>query len=328
VTPDGPGRDRIGDEHVGDGSSGDDTSGGEFSGADHLGWRISALLDGELSVTEEIVARGHLERCDQCQDEFVEVTQARFFVRQLGDVEPPQDFVDKLVSSGGPRFSPRLGLAGLVALAAAWILFLAIGVGVSLPDVSPPVDEFAEQHVAVADQADADLPERSDGFRRVPMAELDDLDAPYTAPATLASDNDEGPGFDRVAAYDNDGSLQVLYSDGETRVSVFQQEGVLDWGTLPSSGDRDGAGGAAAWVGTPSVIGEGTPSVVVIDKGSVVYTVVTDAPPAAAVTVARDLPDPPSYSIGQRAQKNLEQLARRVGLGAAEVAPRRPGPDG
>jgi hypothetical protein len=76
------------------------------------------------------------------------------------------------------------------------------------------------------------------------------------------------------------------------------------------------------------VIGEGTPSVVVIDKGSVVYTVVTDAPPAAAVTVARDLPDPPSYSIGQRAQKNLEQLARRVGLGAAEVAPRRPGPDG
>lgn len=298
-----------------------------MAGDGHLGWRISALLDGELGVTEEIVARGHLEGCDQCQDEFLEVTQARSFVRQLGDVEPPQDFVDKLVSSGGSRFSRRLGLAGLVALAAAWILFLAIGVGVSLPDVSPPVDEFAEQHVAVADNADADLPERSDGFRRVAVADLDDLDAPFAAPASLASDRDAAPAFDRVAAYDGDDSLQVLYSNGETRVSVFQQEGSLDWATLPATGDRDEVDGSEAWVGTSSDVGDGTPSVVVIDKGNVVYTVVTDAPPDAAVTVARDLPDPPAYSLGQRAQKNLEELARRVGLGAAEAAPNGSGRD-
>jgi hypothetical protein len=293
---------------------------------EHLSWRISALLDGELGVTEEIVAREHLEGCDQCQQEFAEVMAARSFVRQLGDVEPPQGFLDKLATTGESRFSPRLGLVGLVTLAAAWILFLAIGLGVSLPDVSPPVGEFAEQHIALANHGDDELPDRSDGFRRVPATELDDLAAPYAAPPSLSSARDEARSFDRLAAYDGQDALQVLYSDGETQVSVFQQEGTLDWNALPSSGTREQVGGSDAWVGTLPAAATGAPSsVVVVDKGAVVYTVVTDAPVEAAVTVAEDLPEPPGYSIGQRAQRNLEELARRVGLGAADVVPARDG---
>lgn len=295
----------------------DETRLGPDEHDEHLGWRISALLDGELGVTEEIVAREHLQACDRCQEEFVEVMTARTFVRQLGEVEPPQGFLDKLATRGGSRVSPRAGLVALVALAAAWILFLAIGVGVTLPDVSPPVDRFAEQHVAVAQEDDGPLPERSDGFRRMATADLDDLDAPYVAPASLAPADRQGE-LARLAGYDGDGAVQVLYSDGETEVSVFQQEGSLDWAALPDTGDRRRLDGRDAWVGTVTAAGgDAESAVVVVDRGSVVYTVVTDANVDAALTVAGELPDPPAYSFGQRAQKNLEELARRIGLGAA-----------
>lgn len=154
-------------------------------GDEHLGWRISALLDGELGVTEEILAREHLERCERCEQEFVEVMTARTFVRQLGEVEPPQGFLDKLASGDRSRLGPRAGLVALVGLAAAWILFLAIGVNVTLPDVSPPVDEFAAQHVALAAEDRSALPERSDGFERIAQADLDDLDSEIDAPPRM-----------------------------------------------------------------------------------------------------------------------------------------------
>lgn len=289
-------------------------------GDEHLGWRISALLDGELGVTEEILAREHLERCERCEQEFVEVMTARTFVRQLGEVEPPQGFLDKLASGDRSRLGPRAGLVALVGLAAAWILFLAIGVNVTLPDVSPPVDEFAAQHVALAAEDRSALPERSDGFERIAQADLDDLDAPYVAPASLGDGG--APPLARLAGYDAEGALQILYSDGETDVSVFQQEGSLDWGALPETGERRQVDRSEAWVGTVHAAGGGTePAVVVVDKGNVVYTVVTDASLDAALTVAGELPDPPAYSFGQRAQRNLEELARRIGLGAARSEP-------
>jgi hypothetical protein len=277
---------------------------------EHLEWRISALLDGELGVTEEIVARKHLEGCDACQQEFAEVMAARSFVRGLGDVEPPQGFLDRIATSSSSRFPSRLGLVGLVAVAAAWVLILAIGVGIGLPDVSPPVDEFAEQHLALSEASESDgLPERSDGYQRVPSASVDDLAAPYSVPSSIDA------AYDRLAAYDSDDALQVLYSDGETEVSVFQQEGSLDWRALPSTGSRIELGDSEAWVGRATVGGVDQ-TVLVMSKGDLVYTVVTSAPSDEATALAEDLPEPPAYSVTERARKNFEQLGRRFGFGA------------
>ena len=107
----------------------------------------------------------------------------------------------------------------------------------------------------------------------------------------------------------------MLYSDGETEVSVFQQEGSLDWRALPSTGSRIDLGGSEAWVGRATVDGVDQ-TVLVMSKGDLVYTVVTSATSDEATALAEGLPEPPEYSVTERARKNLEELGRRFGFGA------------
>lgn len=284
-------------------------------GDEHLEWRISALLDGELGVTDEIVAREHLERCARCQDEFAQVMAARSLVRDLGEVEPPQGFLERALPGERSRFSPRLGLVGLVAVAAAWVLILAVGLGVALPDVSPPVDEFADQHAEVADATETSptLPERSDGLQRLSPEEVSDLDAPFVVPDAIDP-------FERVAAYAGEGTVQVLYADREREVSVFQQEGSLDWDELPAEGRRDDPDVGRAWVGTVETP-SGPAAVAVVPRGGdIVYTVIATSP-EEAWQVAERLPPPRDYSIAERTKRNLEGVARRLGFGRVDPAP-------
>lgn len=272
--------------------------------AGHLGWRISGLLDGELSVTEEIVAREHLADCDHCQTEFAEVMAARAFVRGLGEVEPPTGYVDRIMAHTRRRMPERLGLAGLVGIAALWICLLIISAGLALPDVAPPVDRFVDQHeLAASAEADptGDLqPLDEDGS---------ELDPPFVLPDELAS------GFERVAAYEpDDDVVQVLYRQGDTEVSLFEQEGRLDWSDLPAYGRETEVAGRRAWVGT--VNGTRTPPghVVIVPDGPVVYTLVTTGAPDPALALAPELPEPQDYSWSDRARRNVETLAERIGL--------------
>lgn len=274
----------------------------------HLGWRLSALLDGELGVTEEVVARRHLEACDHCQEEFVEVTAARRLVRGLGDVEPPEGYLDRVlrrVQGGGHPL--RLGVVGLVSVAAIWIVILLIGVGVLLPEVAPPVDEFVAQHETAAVDPDR-LPEIE------PVEVLDpetasSLDAPYVVPETFAGD------YEQVVAYDKGaGVVQVLYRDADRQVSLFQQEGSLDWDALPDTGDEVEVDGRRAWVGAVQGAGDEVDQVVVVQHGPVVYTLVGSEDAADSARLVEQLPEPRGYSVPERARKNLSELMRRVGL--------------
>jgi hypothetical protein len=282
---------------------------------EHLGWRISALLDDELNAVEEDLALDHLAACEHCQSELAEITAARDLVRSLGEVEPPQGYLDRLIDSR--RFSPRLGLVGLVTLAAAWVLILAIGVGITLPDVSPPVDQFAVQHDTLEDLvAEPDrLPTRTDGFERVTSEQLAARHERYQAPESLDSV------YDRVGVYDDGEVVQVLYSDGAVGVSLFEQQGSLDWAALPDGGEEVDVDGTRAWTRTtPGTDGGPAETVLVVPKGAVVYTLVSEGSREELIALAESLPDTEPFSLSERAGRNFRELARRFGLGTSTGA--------
>jgi hypothetical protein len=282
---------------------------------EHLGWRISALLDDELNAVDEDLALDHLAQCEHCQTELAEITAARDLVRSLGEVEPPHGYLDRMMDSR--RYNPRLGLVGLVTLAAAWVLILAVGVGITLPDVTPPVDEFADQHDTLDElAAEPDrLPPRTDGFQRVTSDELAALDERYEAPESLDSV------YNRVGVYDDGEVVQVLYTDGNVGVSLFEQEGSLDWAALPGGGEEVQVNGTRAWTRTtPGVDGAPDETVLVVPKGAVVYTLVSEAPREDLIALAEGLPEAEPFSLSERAGRNFRELARRFGLGTSTGA--------
>jgi hypothetical protein len=289
-------------------STGSGVGGRSLSDADgHLGWRLSALLDGELGVTEELVAREHLTGCDVCQDEFAEVMAARAFVRGLGDVEPPQGYIDRVITRAHRRNQTRLGLVSLVAIAALWIVVLIVGAGVALPQVVPHVQDFVAQHEIAS--ADPSLLPTVEDARALSDDEAATYEAPYVFPQELAA------GFEQVAAYDKgEGLVQVLYRSGDATVSLFEQEGTLDWGSLPDIGEVREVDGQEVWVGTLDD-GRAAPAhLVVVPADSVVYTLVTTDEPETAVALAPDLPDPQDYTWSDRAKKKVEGLVRSLGI--------------
>jgi hypothetical protein len=108
---------------------------------------------------------------------------------------------------------------------------------------------------------------------KVSETEIATVKAPFAAPATV------GAGYRIVGRYRmDDGTIHLLYSDGLRDLSVFQQRGDLDWGSLPAEGRTEVVGGvktrqylaASGWTW-------------IWERNGVVVTVVTD-------TTADELP--------------------------------------
>jgi Putative zinc-finger len=290
------------------------------SDVEHLGWRISALIDGELTTVEEEVALDHLASCERCQEEMAEITAARTLVRQLGEVEPPDDYLERALFGGRSRSSARLGLVGLVTLAAAWVAILAIGFSVSLPDVQPAVDELADQHETVTQLArDSDrLPARTDHYEQFTSAEVAGLGAPYAAPDSLDS------ALSRIGAYGKGPVVQLFYSDGSDAISLFEEEGTLDWSALPAGGEEVDVGDGRGWIGATTT--DPPQNVLVVPKGAVVYTLVSQLPKDDLIAVAAELPEPDAFSLSERARRNFDELVRRFGLGTTAAEAEDPAP--
>ncbi len=265
----------------------------------HLDWRISALLDGELGGAEEVLAREHLQVCDLCQQEFAEVTAARAVVRGLGEVEPPEGSMDRVVRRlrRRERAPRRLGVVGLVTVAVAWILMLVIGAGVLLPTVDAPIAGDVADHVSVSTGTWSGE-EEVDG----------ELSAPFIAPEALPG------GFEEVATYRHPDGIQVVYEgQGGASLSVFEREGTLDWSSLPSGGERTEIAGRPAWLTTFEGPNGSEASVVVVPRGSLVYTVIGEAG-AELESLVAELPDGRSYSYGERVRHNVDEFLRRLGI--------------
>ena len=91
---------------------------------DHLGERLSALVDGELGHAERDRALGHLAMCETCRFEAEMLRRLKRRLHQLDAPEPSHDFMGRLSamtesspagppskppSSGGLGSSPPLG---------------------------------------------------------------------------------------------------------------------------------------------------------------------------------------------------------------------------
>lgn len=106
------------------------------------------------------------------------------------------------------------------------------------------------------------------GERRVNATAVSSLPRSYAVPAAVSV------GYKVVGRYKlDDGTVQVVYSDGLRDLSVFQQRGALDPSTLPAGGTTRDMDGINVW--QLSTAGE---SMWVWQRNGVVFTMVTDAP--------------------------------------------------
>jgi len=131
---------------------------GGFGASAHLGDALSALLDGELTPSQEAAARAHVAGCPACAHELLAVTQARSWVRALPPVEPPFGLFERMLlerpqpvpGAFGARRSVRRR-AGLAAVGAAAAAVTVLGLGSpSQPPVSPAVPRMVEAHATSA----------------------------------------------------------------------------------------------------------------------------------------------------------------------------------
>jgi len=67
----------------------------------HLGGRLSALIDGELSDAERDQAHAHLAGCDECRAEAAALRTLKRRVRGLGETPADGDLTRRLIALGG-----------------------------------------------------------------------------------------------------------------------------------------------------------------------------------------------------------------------------------
>lgn len=166
------------------------------------------------------IERPSIERPSSFDEEPWEAEIAGLLGR-LPTIEPPPGFITSAVDHR-PMFAGRtlLGL-GLVATVA---LVGALGVGVFDPDrVVPPLDSLQARHTSGASgQA------------------LLDAEEAGASPVSLPDE------FEPAGSYEEDEFSISLYESTQGAVSVFAQDGPLDWSKLPADG-VDQVGGRPAW---------------------------------------------------------------------------------
>jgi anti-sigma factor RsiW len=143
----------------------------------HLGQRLSALIDGELAEPERDRVLVHLARCDSCRGEAIALRTLKRRMSALGETAVDSMLTRRLIGlaqTGDPFLQGRPGAgvpasdAGLPAgrggreLRPAWYVavscaavfvagvgaaaFMAGGTGQPAPRVTPAVDMYMVQH--------------------------------------------------------------------------------------------------------------------------------------------------------------------------------------
>jgi anti-sigma factor RsiW len=117
--------------------------------SEHLGDKLSALLDGALDPAAIEEAHAHLAECPACAAELNAVGTARALVRTLPVVDPPFGWHERMRARRLP-----LGV-GLGAVAAGVAASMAL-VSMTAPgrSVSPPVAPLVQHHVVSASLVD------------------------------------------------------------------------------------------------------------------------------------------------------------------------------
>lgn len=131
----------------------------------HLGQRMSALIDGELTDAERDQAHAHLVRCEACRAEAAALRTLKRRVRGLGEAPADGALTRRLIALEG---LPAMAAATVAAsrgrghtryVVAGAVAAIAVGLGAasfaagggqhpSGPTVTPEVDSYNVQHAA------------------------------------------------------------------------------------------------------------------------------------------------------------------------------------
>lgn len=136
----------------------------------HLGQRLSALIDGELSDAERDRVLAHLAGCDACRQDAIALRALKQRMHSLGEAMVDGALTGRLMAMGATgapspwpgrtpwrtktgSSAPRLLAAGILASAVAGLGAAAFYAGgeqvVPGPKVTPAVDTFLVQHANV-----------------------------------------------------------------------------------------------------------------------------------------------------------------------------------
>jgi hypothetical protein len=89
----------------------------------HLGERVTALVDDQLSHDERDRALAHVARCELCQGDVELERQTKAALRRLPEVQPSPEFVRTLLAlaePGGPLPPERRPFPGAAAPSVGW----------------------------------------------------------------------------------------------------------------------------------------------------------------------------------------------------------------
>lgn len=245
----------------------------EAPDASHAGELLSALVDGELTAAEAERVLGHVDDCARCSEELDVLERSRSALRALPELEPPPDLIEGLVRRRHRRVV--LGaLGGFAAAAVAVLVALSASVG-PVPRIEPQLAAFVDDHEATAVTVPA-APDRQE----------------RSSFAGLQVDN-RVAGFDLVAVQTDDEVVHAFYWRDGRVVSVFRQDGAVDWDALPEGGERLRVGDRDAWRSADD-------SSMVLDVDGSVVTIV-GADREVRAQVAGDVSGPPPESWWDRA---------------------------
>lgn len=253
----------------------------------HLGDDVAAFVDGQLSADAMNDALTHLAVCDACERA---VRQQRLLKSRMSTVEAPAPPAALLASLAGLAMAPppreswlsRVGRRlpvrfGVVLVGASLaVVATAYAVGGASPRVGDEVAPSYDGYVA-----DFVGPTTIQASAKISDAALDELDTSgWPCHPTLAGNLHRTSGV-----FADDGQSVVLsYTDGQARLTLVEQAGVLDPRSLADFRSQRMAG-ADVWVrpGQPMVVTWDD------DRGTV-YTVVTDVDVARVEQVVGELP--------------------------------------
>lgn len=247
---------------------------------------LSAHVDGELGLDDAAWVEAHLAGCEGCREAEAGLRDARSLLRSLPAVDATP-VIDGFLARH--RAVVRLG-AGFVGVAAAVLVALALNAAVHREAVVPAVDELVAAHV---DATHDDMA----GVER-------ELESPYEAPPGLLG---SAVALSRQEVYDGDDLGATVYRDGDVVVSVYQQPGRLDLGSLPAGGVEEVAG-RRVW------FRPGSPVVAVAEKGDLVITVVSEDR-AAVLTAVGGFPEWERRTAWDRLHDACQRLTRVFALG-------------
>jgi hypothetical protein len=252
----------------------------------HLGADVAAFVDGQLSEPATREALTHLQSCDACAKA---VRQQRLLKSRMSTVkapEPPPGLVASLsgLAAALPardgwwvRVRRSVPFRAGVVLVSASVAVVMTAYAVGGPDqrvgdeVAPPFNRYA------ADFFDATAVPAGHVIEDSTMTELDGSGWPCLA--TLAGDMHRTS----AAFADHEEVVALSYSDGSSKLNLFEQNGSLDHDSVEDFEQADMAG-SKVWVR------DGLPTLVTWDHDGVVYTIATNADRDRVVQAVSELP--------------------------------------